>query len=39
VFQHRHILVTGVESEKMEFDHAGMSTLGSLTQTRHMQGM
>jgi hypothetical protein len=39
VFRYRHILVTGVESEKMEFDQAGMSTLGSLTQTRHMQGM
>ena len=30
VFRYHHILVLGVETEKMEFDLEGLSSLGSL---------
>ena len=38
VFQQRHILVTGVESEEMVFDLVGLSTLGCPEVTRSVQG-
>ena len=38
VFRHRHILVTGVETEEMAFDLKGLATLGSVTRVRQMQG-
>jgi hypothetical protein len=38
VFRRRHILVTGVETEDMDFDLEGLSTMGSLIRTRQMQG-
>lgn len=38
VFRYRHILVLGVETEKMEFDLEGLSSLGSLMRPRSMQG-
>jgi len=38
VFRHRHILVTGVETEKIAFDLEGLATLGSVTRVWQMQG-
>jgi hypothetical protein len=38
IFRHRHILVLDVEVDKMAFDIEGLSTLGSMTLSRQMQG-
>jgi hypothetical protein len=38
VFRHRHILVSDVPTEKMEFDLEGLSSLGSLSRPVSIQG-
>jgi hypothetical protein len=38
IFRERHILVHGVETEKMEFNLEGLATLGSLTLPLEVQG-
>lgn len=38
ILRYRHILVLGVEVEEMYFDLAGLSSLGSLTRPRSIQG-
>jgi hypothetical protein len=38
IFRHRHILVLDVEVDEMAFDIEGLSTLGSMTLSRQMQG-
>ncbi len=38
VFRHRHILVTGMVTENLQYNLQGLMTLGSLTIPRHMQG-
>lgn len=38
IFRERHILVHGVETEKMEFNEEGLATMGSLTRPLQVQG-
>jgi hypothetical protein len=38
IFRRRHILVLDVPTEEMAFDEYGLSTLGSLTKSRQIQG-
>ena len=38
VLRYRHILVTGHDTENMQFNLEGLATLGSLSQVRDMQG-
>jgi hypothetical protein len=38
VFRHRHVLVSNVPTEKMEFDLEGLSSIGSLSKPISIQG-
>jgi hypothetical protein len=38
IFRHRHILVHGMQTDGMQFDPEGLSTVGSVTLPREMQG-
>jgi hypothetical protein len=38
IFRYRHILVHGVDTDGMQFDLEGLSTVGSVTLPREMQG-
>jgi hypothetical protein len=39
VYRKRHILVLGVETERLRFDLQGLATLGALAKPRQMQGL
>lgn len=38
IFQHKHILVTGMHSETLQFDSRGLSSLTRLSTVTHIQG-